>query len=180
TVAKQTKGMDRAATNEVEIDDVVRTVETAVKLVERGRRNPLVLWVDDRPTNNTYERKAMQAVGIQFVVSETTQDALDLLATRPCSAVISDMGRREGPREGYALLDAMRGRGDNTPLYFYASSSAPEHKRETYEHGGQGCTNDGGELFEMVTKAVFGSKPSWRVASRRRPPVISHPPTQKS
>jgi hypothetical protein len=74
-------------------------------------------------------------------------------------AVISDMGRREGPREGYALLDAMRSGGDETPLFFYASSNAPEHKQETYEHGGKGCTNDGQELFEMVTTAIF-SRPN--------------------
>jgi hypothetical protein len=35
-----------------------------------------------------------------------------------------------------------------------ASANAPEHKRETLEHGGQGCTNNASELFEMVTRAV--------------------------
>ena len=64
-------------------------------------------------------------------------------------------GRREGPREGYALLDALRARGDKTPLFFYAGSNKPEHKQETREHGGQGCTNDGQELFEMVTEIIF-------------------------
>jgi DNA-binding response OmpR family regulator len=64
------------------------------------------------------------------------------------------MGRREGPREGYVLLDRLRKQGDNTPLFFYASSNAREHKIETLEHGGQGCTNNGQELFEMVIRAV--------------------------
>jgi hypothetical protein len=49
---------------------------------------------------------------------------------------VSDMRRREGPREGYVLLDAMRSRGNQTPLFFYASSNAPEYKQETYRHGG--------------------------------------------
>jgi hypothetical protein len=65
------------------------------------------------------------------------------------------MGRSEGPREGYVLLDALRSRGDQTPLFFYATSNAPEHKKETLEHGGQGCTNDAQELFQMVTKSVI-------------------------
>jgi hypothetical protein len=65
------------------------------------------------------------------------------------------MGRREGPREGYVLLDRLRAHGDGTPLFFYASSNSPEHKRETAQHGGQGCTNNAQELFEMVTRAVI-------------------------
>jgi CheY-like chemotaxis protein len=171
TVAKQTKGLDRSSANELEIDNVVRSVESAVALVQKGAPHPDVLWVDDRPTNNVYERKAMEAVGIRFTLSEDTTDALDLLAKRSFAAVISDMGRREGPREGYVLLDAMRAKGDNTPLFFFASSNAPEHKLETSEHGGQGCTNDGQELFDMVTKSVFGPRQARRKTSpiRRAP-----------
>jgi CheY-like chemotaxis protein len=120
-----------------------------------GWRNQ-ILWVDDRPENNVYERQAFEAVGLRFVLSLNTTDALDQLSRQSFDAVISDMGRKEGPREGYALLDAMRSKGDRTPLFFYASSRAPEHVRETLDHGGQGCTNDANELFQMVTHAVFG------------------------
>jgi hypothetical protein len=62
---------------------------------------------------------------------------------------------REGPRESYVLLDELRKGGDKTPLFFYTASNAPEHKRETLEHGGQGCTTNVQELFAMVMKAVF-------------------------
>jgi CheY-like chemotaxis protein len=113
-----------------------------------------ILWVDDRPQNNTYERQAFEAVGLEISLSLNTADALEQLATRKFAAVISDMGRREGPREGYTLLDAMRAKEDKTPVFFYAASNAPEHKRETREHGGQGCTNDPNELFLMVVKEV--------------------------
>lgn len=144
------------------------SVESAVTLVQEGTNNPLVLWVDDNPQNNIYERKALEAVGVRFVLSENTSEALRLLSTQSFGAIISDMGRLEGPREGYALLDALRARGDNTPLFFYASSNAPEHRRETLEHGGQGCTNDGQELFEMVTKVIFGPQPSRRASKSGR------------
>jgi CheY-like chemotaxis protein len=169
SVAKQAKDRSQAELKSFAVDDIVKSVNNAVELAQKGADNPVVLWVDDNPRNNIYEQKAMEAVGIRFVLSEDTKDALALLshqpfgARQPFGAVISDMGRREGPREGYVLLDAMRSGGDETPLFFYASSNAPEHKRETYEHGGQGCTNDGQELFEMVTKAIFGSRmPEWR------------------
>lgn len=122
---------------------------------ERDDGYKQVLWVDDRPENNVWERKAFEAVGITFTLALNTKEGLDQLSRRKFSAVISDMGRREGPREGYSLLDAMRKRGDQTPLFFYAASRAPEHIRETHEHGGQGCTNDANELFTMVTQAVL-------------------------
>lgn len=115
-----------------------------------------ILWVDDRPDNNTYERKAFEAMGLRFTLALSTEEAFERLAQSKFAAIISDMGRREGPREGYVLLDRLRKEGDNTPLFFYASSNAPEHKRETLKHGGQGCTNNGQELFEMVTRAVIG------------------------
>lgn len=140
-----------------DIAGVVSTVEGAFDLSRHGTRNPFVLWVDDNPDNNYYERNALEAVGIKFVLSESTENAMEILYSRQFGAVISDMGRREGPREGYRLLDELRKRGNKTPLFFYASSSAPEHRAETARHGGQGCTNDGQELFEMVTTAIFGT-----------------------
>jgi CheY-like chemotaxis protein len=168
TAAKQAKDGAGTTSSGIEIEDVVRSVESAVTLVQEGSSNPRVLWVDDNPRNNLYERKAMEAVGIRFVLSENTTDALRILSSQSFGAVISDMGRRESPREGYALLDAMRAQGDETPLFFYASSNAPEHKRETYQHGGQGCTNDSQELFELVTKVIFGPQLAKGDSSSRR------------
>lgn len=114
-----------------------------------------VLWVDDRPDNNRYERQAFEALGLRFTLALSTKEALEKLSWDKFAAIISDMGRREGPREGYVLLDRLRKEGDRTPLFFYASSNSPQHKRETLEHGGQGCTNNAQELFEIVTKAVI-------------------------
>lgn len=136
------------------IVEVVREASPQKPMKPDGWRNH-VLWVDDRPENNVYERQAFEAVGLKFSLALSTDDALAALERKKYAAVISDMGRREGPREGYILLDSMRNGGDQTPLFFYASSNEPEHKRETREHGGQGCTNNAQELFHMVTKAVI-------------------------
>ncbi len=140
--------------------DIARIVEVVQDLApqksvsERGWRNH-ILWVDDRPENNTYERLAFEAVGFRFSLALSTDAALVAMEQQKFAVVISDMGRKEGPREGYVLLDAMRKEGNQTPLFFYASSNAPEHKRETREHGGQGCTNNAQELFHLVTKIVI-------------------------
>jgi CheY-like chemotaxis protein len=117
-----------------------------------------ILWVDDHPENNACWRPAFEAVGFRFTLALSTEEALERLSQTKYAAIISDMGRREGPQEGYVLLDRLRKEGNRTPLFFF-SSGAPEHKFEAYEHGGQGCTNDQQELFEMVTRAMIERRP---------------------
>jgi CheY-like chemotaxis protein len=140
-----------------EISKIVEVVQQTAphKSLPDGWRNH-VLWVDDRPENNTYERRAFEAIGLKFTLALSTDEALNIMRHQRFAAVISDMGRKEGPREGYALLDTMRRNGDSTPLYIYAGSNAVEHKREAQEHGGQGCTNNAQELFQMVTRGIIG------------------------
>jgi CheY-like chemotaxis protein len=142
---------------EIEVEHIVKAIRgqsgDSIAIDEPAHTH--VLWVDDRPQNNIYERKAFEAVGLRFTLAESTDEALNQIKANRFAAIISDMGRREGPREGYKLLDTIRERGDTTPFFIYASSDAPEHKRETVEHGGQGCTNNPPELFRMVTTAVI-------------------------
>jgi len=64
------------------------------------------------------------------------------------------MGRKEGPREGYVLLDAVRATDQKTPFFIYAGSNAPEHKRYAIERGAQGSTNRVKELLDMVIQAL--------------------------
>ena len=154
--AATAKGGKTTSESEIEkIVEVVRATGPARAEGDDGWRNH-ILWVDDRPENNAYERQAFEAMGLRFTLALSTDDAFERLAQIRYAAIISDMGRREGPREGYVLLDRMRLQGDQTPLFFYASSNAPEHKHEAREHGGQGSTNNAQELFEMVTRAVIG------------------------
>lgn len=113
-----------------------------------------ILWVDDRPDNNEYERQVFESFGLTFDLALSTNEALERLGSSRYGAIISDMGRREGPREGYRLLDAVRASDAITPFFIYAGSNAPEHKREAAEHGAQGSTNMANELVDMVTQAL--------------------------
>jgi CheY-like chemotaxis protein len=157
TAAATKEHQSRSESEIQEIVNVVHSTQFVRNANSHGRQidwRSRILWVDDNPDNNNYERRAFEAVGLEFVLATSTAEALNILSKQTFAAIISDMGRREGPREGYVLLDTIRGRGIRTPLFFYASSNAPEHKKETAEHGGQGCTNDAQELFQMVTSAV--------------------------
>jgi CheY-like chemotaxis protein len=137
------------------IVEAVRSTTHARSSAIDGWRNR-VLWVDDRPENNSYERQAFEAVGLSFNLCLSTNEALKQLSKERFAAIISDMGRKEGPREGYVLLDKLREKDARTPFFVYASSNSPEHKRETTKHGGQGCTNDAQQLFQMVMRSVIG------------------------
>jgi CheY-like chemotaxis protein len=117
-----------------------------------------VLWVDDRPGNNNYERQALGALGVRIDISTSTDDALTRIRWRGYDMIISDMGRPPDARAGYTLLDELRARGDQTPYFIYASSRAPEHVAEARQHGAVGCTNSATELVETVTK-VLSARP---------------------
>lgn len=153
--AASAKAPDGASNTDVE--RIVASVHSAAapRKAPTSEWQSKILWVDDRPENNAYERKAFEALGLRFTLALSTDEALDLMKHNKFAAIISDMGRKEGPREGYTLLDAIRASGDDTPFFIYASSNLPEHKKEAAEHGGQGSTNRAQELFDMVTRAVI-------------------------
>ncbi|MGZ8260274.1 MAG: TIR domain-containing protein [Caldimonas sp.] len=113
-----------------------------------------ILWVDDRPENNAFERRTLEAMGLEFTLAMSTGEALDLLAARRFAAIISDMGRKEGSREGYVLLEAVRATDTATPYFIYAGASAASHRREAAMRGAQGSTNVAAELIELVTRAL--------------------------
>lgn len=143
--------------NDFDMSSIINNVNniTDVGILSSGKWRSSILWVDDRPENNIYERRAFQAVGFEFTISETTNDALDELSKNKFAAIISDMGRREGPQEGYVLLEEVRKRGDATPFFIYAGSNAPHHTRMALERGAQGNTNNANELFKLVTRHII-------------------------
>lgn len=149
------------------IDRAAKGVTQAARRISRLRQisrvehprgehtSPEILWVDDRPENNTYERSAFEALGYRFTLAVSTREALELSLKKSFSAIISDMGRPEGPHEGYALLKALREQGDETPFFIYTGASASKNKVEATRKGARGLTHSAEELFELVTQAVW-------------------------
>lgn len=113
-----------------------------------------VLWVDDRPANNVYEKRSMESIGISFVTALTTTDALNIMQHNTFDLVISDMGRPPDSRAGYTLLSKMRDSGIETPFVIYAGERTPEFIAEARELGALGCTNRPDELFEYVVSVI--------------------------
>jgi len=115
-----------------------------------------ILWVDDIPSNNYFEREALEQMGIEFGIAKSTEEALSKLEVANYDLIISDMGRPPDARAGYTLLDQLRKSGSNKdiPFVIYASSRQSEHLKESVERGAIGCTNRPDELFVLVSQGL--------------------------
>jgi CheY-like chemotaxis protein len=130
------------------------SIQSQPKIKHDSVAPKVVLWVDDRPNNNIYERAAMEKYGVQFVLAMSTDEAKNKLRNSRFDAIISDMGRPPDYRAGYTLLKAVRDSGIQTPYFIYAGSRAPEHVVEALRRGAQGTTNIAAELIEMVIHSL--------------------------
>ena len=119
-------------------------------------------WVDDVPENNAYEIERLREDGVEVLEIESTEDAVRALVNegRPVKAVVSDMGRREGPiynREaGLDLIRALRTENIKVPIYVYTSPASVERTRnQVTAVGGNGTTASQVELFELLDRELY-------------------------
>jgi CheY-like chemotaxis protein len=117
-----------------------------------------VLWVDDNPDNNRFERQALEALGIWVEISTSTADALTRTPERSYDLIISDMTREPDPQAGYTLLGKLRERGDQTPFVIYAGSSSPQLTAAARARGAIDYLNDPAALVRLVT-TILGTRP---------------------
>jgi len=144
-----------AAANTISVAAVAQSITPRVL---RKAGEAIVLWVDDDPGFNVHERQALEAVGVEFDLAKTTEEALGLAAGRRYDAIITDMGRPRDNRAGYTLLQKLREAGDRTPVVVYSGSPKPEHRAEALEKGAFGATSRPDELFRLVLDAISASR----------------------
>jgi CheY-like chemotaxis protein len=131
-----------------------RSASLAIQSQQREKQtqdsNRLILWVDDHPDNNRFEREAMEAYDISFELARSTGEALAKLQNTKFDAIISDMDRAGDGHAGYTLLAAVRGSGLRTPYFIYSSSNSPAHRQEALRREAQYATNRSDELIAEV------------------------------
>ena len=115
-----------------------------------------ILWVDDEPDNNRWERQALESYGLRFTLARDTETAKSLLIQDGgFAAVISDMGRPGDSRAGITLLEWLRqGPYAATPYFIYTSRRVASRKPSVGAEVPSGITADPDELVEMVVSAV--------------------------
>lgn len=125
--------------------------------LKKSNEKKQILWVDERPENNVYERNMLEQYGLVFTLALSTHQALKCMQYNEFALVISDMERKEGRQEGYVLLDAIRKKDKKIPFIIYTGSRNQTHINETLDRGGQGCTNSPIELIDLVIKNLINN-----------------------
>jgi CheY-like chemotaxis protein len=117
-----------------------------------------VLWVDDNPDNNRFERQALEALGIWVDTSTSTAGALARAQAASYDLIISDMTRDPDPHAGYTLLGQLREGGYQAPFVIYAGSSSPELTAAAQARGAVDYLSEPAKLVRLVT-TLLGTKP---------------------
>ena len=113
-----------------------------------------VMWVDDHPANNVYERQALASVGI-FADSYTTNgEALKAMRMAPYDLIVSDITRDDGSSSGWDLLEEIRRPHPRIPFFFYVGQADESRRQEAARRGASGITTMPDELLRMVFSAV--------------------------
>ena len=93
-------------------------------------RSKRVLWVDDRPRNNSFLVASLQDRGVQVDIARSTTEGLEALKQARYDAVISDMGRPEGETAGIDLAVKMKTVAPGVPVFIYCGKWAATHLRD--------------------------------------------------
>ncbi len=111
--------------------------------VLRGAR---VLWVDDHPEHNAWERELFRSLGVVIVSVESTRSAVASIETESFDVVISDIRRDSEPVDGIDGAMRIRDVMPTLPVLFYIQDLTSTHVPEP----ASGITNEPNELLHLV------------------------------
>jgi CheY-like chemotaxis protein len=136
--------------------DLLREAETIfgisaplrrARMVSQVMAGAKVLWIDDRPENNAWERALLKAFQADVTTVESTRSALGMLRRETFDVLLSDVAREGQSREGIRALPALRETAENVPVVFYVGSV---DRAAGTPAGAFGITNDPGELLHLI------------------------------
>jgi CheY-like chemotaxis protein len=110
---------------------VLRRAQAVADALQDGQ----ILWVDDEPENNAYERRILRSFGVLIDPARSTDEALAMLRGGQYHAVISDMTRGGAPHAGLQLLEHMREEGLYRWFIIYAGHFDPAKGIPPYVFG---------------------------------------------
>jgi CheY-like chemotaxis protein len=140
------------------VSKTLRDTEWINQLSLKDFAGKIVLWVDDRPENNIFEKDALEALGIRVEFVPNTLAAIRRIKGREYNVIISDMARPEGEKAGYELLEKLQQLRPDTPFILYSSSNTPDQERAIKSAGAFGSTARASELVRLVTDAIRSSE----------------------
>lgn len=116
-----------------------------------ARSRKLVLWVDDRPRNNSFLVESLQERGIRVDTALTTEEGMKKFRAMSYDYVISDMARPEGERAGITLAREIRKLSTSVPIYIFCGRFAARTLRgESLEAGINDITSSATTLMSHL------------------------------
>jgi CheY-like chemotaxis protein len=148
------EGGAKAAPTQEQALEAAEAVAELTQRAARRLRRASVLWVDDLPANNEYERRALEAMGVRVVPVTSTKEALEQLRQSDYDVIISDMGRPGDPEAGLSLLRELAASKRPVPAILYTHPANFKYKEQALKLGAIGITNRPAELFQLVMSAL--------------------------
>jgi chitosanase len=126
---------------------------------ERGDEKALcILWVDDKPQNNSSIVNDMQRQHhMRFQSVLNTEGALNLIRTQYFDLVISDLGRPKDPVAGLNLLREFKKIGYRKPYAIYSTQIEETYQASLKEEGADLVTNLKEDLVKWISKYALQS-----------------------
>ncbi|WP_167538566.1 P-loop NTPase fold protein [Streptomyces albofaciens] len=116
-----------------------------------------ILWVDDRPENNTSLAAWFRREGATVEIAVDSGAADAAIAARMPSLIISDIARGTDDRAGFAHVAALRRERRYTgPVVFFAGRVTPARQDTARELGALGVAADADELIRLIRGAFAG------------------------
>jgi CheY-like chemotaxis protein len=118
-----------------------------------------VLWVDDKPANNEYERSLLRPQGLVFDNVVSSAEAIEQLLTSTYDLVITDLGRRlSSDRSLGAGRDLLSHpviiKDGGPPVIVYAGRDAVAQEEELRALGAFGVSRDRDHFLNLVHQAL--------------------------
>jgi two-component system KDP operon response regulator KdpE len=111
--------------------------------------HPLVLLVDDEPQIHRFLRPTLEAAGYQVARADNGADALRLVANRPPSLVLLDLGLPD--IDGHDVLVQLRG-FSKTPVIVLSARDRPAEKIRALDAGANDYVEKPFEMGELLAR----------------------------
>jgi CheY-like chemotaxis protein len=94
-------GKQAAKVSENDRSQVLRRAQFAAQILQGAQ----LLWVDDIPENNIYERRIFRSLGIFVDLARSTEEAIGMLQITKYDVIISDLARGDVRDAGLQFID---------------------------------------------------------------------------
>jgi CheY-like chemotaxis protein len=143
------------------LDTLGQDIDALVEAVPRLAATPRssrVLWVDDHPANNEWERRHLRTEGILFDNVVSTIEAIEQLSFSRYDLVITDLGRLgssdRSRAAGTDLLSHPVLREGGPPVIVYATWKAAARADALKARGAFGVAASQDDLYRLVRLAL--------------------------